>query len=58
MIASHHNFVIYALMIMKFCTVIELDVFYTVVTQRFTTLQPSHSYDVITSNYEMHAPKL
>ena len=31
--APHHNFVVIALMIMKFGTVVKLDVFYTTVTK-------------------------
>ena len=31
----HHNFVIIAPMIMKFCTDIKLDVFYTTVTKNY-----------------------
>ena len=31
----HHNFVVIAPMIMKFDTVMKLDVFYTVVTKKF-----------------------
>ena len=33
----HHNFVVIAPMIMKFGTGIKLDVFYTMVTQKFAT---------------------
>ena len=33
----HHNFVVIASMIMKFGTGIKLDVFYTMVTQKFAT---------------------
>ena len=31
--APHHNFVVIAPMIMKFCTGVKLDVFYTMVTK-------------------------
>ena len=43
----HHNFVVIALMIMKFVTVIKLDVFYTTVTKGFMTSLLLHNYDVI-----------
>ena len=33
--APHHNFVVIALMIMKFGTDVKLDVFYTMVTKKF-----------------------
>ena len=33
-----HNFVIIALMIIKFGTAVKLDVFYTMVTKKFVTL--------------------
>ena len=38
--ALHHNFVVIALMIMKFGTCVKLDVFYTMVTKNcdFTTM--------------------
>ena len=39
----HHNFVVIAPMTMKFDTGIKLDVFYTMVTKKFVTL----NYDVI-----------
>ena len=35
--APHHNFVVVAPMIMKFGTVVELDVFYTMATKIFLT---------------------
>ena len=43
----HHNFVVIALMIMKFSTGIKLDVFFTMVTKNVTSLLLRH-YDVIT----------
>ena len=46
--APHHNFVVIAPMIMKFCTGVKLDVFYTMVTKRFVTSPPLRHYDVIT----------
>ena len=46
--APHHNFVVVAPMIMKFGTVIKLDVFYTVVTKKFVTSLLLCNYDVIT----------
>ena len=46
--APYHNFVIIALMIMKFGTGIQLDVFYTMITKRFVTSLLLRSYDVIT----------
>ena len=46
--ASHHNFVVAALLIMKFSTDVKLDVFYTIVTKNVTSLLLRH-YDVITS---------
>ena len=42
----HHNFVVIAPMIMKFCTGMKLDVFHTMVTKKFVT---SHYYVVMTS---------
>ena len=46
--APHHNFVVIAPMIMKFGTVIKLDVFYTMVTKRFVTSPLLRHYDFIT----------
>ena len=45
----HHNFVVIAPMIMKFDTVIKLDVFYTMVAKPFVTSLLLRNYDVITS---------
>ena len=45
--APHHNFVVIALMIMKFGTGVKLDVFYTMVAKNVTSLLLRH-YDVIT----------
>ena len=44
----HHNFVVIAPIIMKFGTDIKLDVFYTIVTQKFVTSLLLRNYDVIT----------
>ena len=44
----HHNFVAIALMIMKFGTGVKLDVFYTMVAQKFVTSLLLRHYDVIT----------
>ena len=44
----HHNFVVIALMIMKFGTGIQLDVFYSMVTKRFVTSLLLRNYEVIT----------
>ena len=44
----HHNFVVIALMIMKFGTGVKLDVFYTMVTKHFVTSLLLRHYDVIT----------
>ena len=44
----HHNFVVVALMIMKFGTGIKLDVLYTVVTKKFVISPLLCDYDVIT----------
>ena len=44
----HHNFVVIAVMIMKFGTGIKLDVFYTMVTKTFVTSLLLRNYDVIT----------
>ena len=46
--APHHNFVVIALMIMKFGTGVKLDVFYTIVTKRFVMSLLLRHYDVIT----------
>ena len=46
--APHHNFVVVALMIMKFGTDVKLDVFYTMVTKNFVTSLLLRHYDVIT----------
>ena len=46
--APHHNFVVIALMIMKFGTGVKIDVFYTMVTKRVVTSLLSRHYDVIT----------
>ena len=46
--APHHYFVVIAPMIMKFGTVIKLDVFYTTVTKKFVTRLLLRNYDVIT----------
>ena len=46
--APYHNFVVIALMIMKFGTGIKLDVFYTMVTKTFVTSLLLSHYDVIT----------
>ena len=43
----HHNFVVIALIIMKFGTDVKLDVFYTMVTKSLTSLLLRH-YEVIT----------
>ena len=43
----HHNFVVIALMIMKFRTVIKLDVFYTMEAKRFLASLLLRRYDVI-----------
>ena len=43
----HPNFVVLAPMIMKFATVIKLDVFYTVVTKTFVTSLVLRNYNVI-----------
>ena len=44
----HHNFVVIVPMIMKFGTGIKLDVFYTMVTNKFVTSLLLRHYDVIT----------
>ena len=46
--ALHHNFAVMALMIMKFGTGINIDVFYTMATKRFVTSLLLRNYDVIT----------
>ena len=46
--APHHNFVVIALMIMKFGTGVKLDVFYTMVAKTFVTSLLLRHYDVIT----------
>ena len=46
--ALHHNFVVVALMIMKFGTCITLDVFYTMVREKSATSLLLRNYDVIT----------
>ena len=46
--APHHNFVVIALMIMKFGTSVKPDVFYTMVTKRFVTSLLLRHYDIIT----------
>ena len=45
----HHNFVVIAPMIMKFGTGIQLDVFYTMVTEKLVASLLLRNYDVITS---------
>ena len=45
--APHHNFVVIALMFMKFGTGVKLDVFYTMVEKIVTPLLLRH-YEVIT----------
>ena len=46
--APHHNFLVIALMIMKFGTVIKIDAFYTKVTKTFVTSLLLRNYDVKT----------
>ena len=46
--APHHNFVVISLMIMKFSTGVKLDVFYTMVAEKFVTSLLLRHYDVIT----------
>ena len=46
--APHHNFVAISLMIMKFGTGVNLDVFYKMVTKEFVTSLLLRHYDVIT----------
>ena len=45
--ASHHNFVVISLIIMKFGTGIKLDEFYTMVTKTFVTSLLCRNYDII-----------
>ena len=45
---QHHNFVVIALMIVKFGTGVKLDVFYIMVTKNFVTSLLLRHYDVIT----------
>ena len=51
MIAPRHNFVVYAPMIMKFGTGVEVDVLYTMVAETFVTSLLLRNYDVITCIY-------
>ena len=44
----HYNFVVVALMIMKFGTGIKIDVFYTMVAKTFVTSLLLRNYEVIT----------
>ena len=44
----HYNFIVIALMIIKFDTGIKLDIFYAMVTKTFVTSLLLRSYDVIT----------
>ena len=44
----HHNFVVIALMIIKFGTGIKLDVFYPMLTKMFVTSLLLRNYNVIT----------
>ena len=53
-----HNFVVIAPMIMKFCTSIKLDIFYTTVAKKFVTSLLLHNYDVITCILATCRPKL
>ena len=46
--APNHNFVVIALMIMKFGTGVKLDVFYIMATKRFVTSLLLRHYDVST----------
>ena len=46
--ALHHNFVVIAAMIMKFGTGNKLDVFYTMVTEKFLTSLLLRNYGFIT----------
>ena len=45
--APHHNFVVITPIIMKFGTIIKLDVFYTLVTKTFVLPLLLRKYDVI-----------
>ena len=47
--APDHNFVVIAPIIMKFCTGVKLDLFYTMVAKNFVTSLLLLHYDVITS---------
>ena len=44
----HHNFVVIALMFIKFATDVKLVVFYKMVTEKFVTSLLLRHYDVIT----------
>ena len=44
----HHNFVVIALMIIKFGTYVKCDVFYTMIIKKFVTSLLLRHYDVIT----------
>ena len=44
---NHHNFVVNTPMVMKFCTGIKLDVFYTTIAETFVTSLLLRNYDVI-----------
>ena len=46
--APHHNFVVIALIIMKFGTDVKLDVFYTMTREKMVTSLLLRHYDVIT----------
>ena len=46
--AAHHNFVVIALMTIKFGTNVKLDIFYTMVAKTFVTSLLLRHYDVIT----------
>ena len=46
--SPHHNFVVFAPMIMKFGTGVKFDVFYRIVTKEFVTSLLLRHYDVIT----------
>ena len=47
----HHNLIVYALMSMKFDTVMETDVCYVIMTEIFLTAQMLRKYDVIDHIY-------
>ena len=49
--APHHNFVVIAPMIMKFGTGVKLDVFYTMVTEKFATSLLLRHYDLYFSRH-------